>query len=153
MPNIQKVSASLTKEKVAALKEVDKEKYARLPNEGTGKVEVEYDFGGSPEEAGKYFKPDVVMRLLNFAISHPIQSRIRDGLVAGLADGKPVATIVKEIQASIYANGKHVWVPGMATARKSAVEKERDRLNKIEDPVKKAEEMDALRKLLAEMEG
>lgn len=152
MPKVETVSASLTKEKVASLKREDAEKYARLPNEGTGKVEVKYDFGANPAEAAKHFGDEVVMRLLNFAISHPIQSRIRDALIAGLADGKPLATIVKEVQASIYADGKHVWTPGMSSPRKSPIEKEKDRLNKIEDPAKRAAEIAALKALIADME-
>ena len=152
MPNIEVVSAALTKEKVAKLKEEDKEKYARLPEAGTSKLEVKYDFGANPAEAGRYFKDDVVMRLLNFAISHPIQSRIRDALVTGLAEGKPIAAIQKEVQDSIFANGKHIWTPGMASPRTSAIEKEKDRLNKIEDPAKKAAEIAALKALIADME-
>ena len=152
MPNIEQVKASVTKQKVAKLKEEDAEKYAKLPDAGIAEVTVDYDFGANPAEAAKYFGDEVVMRLLNFAISHPIQSKIRDGLIAGISEGKSPAVVVKAIQAALFVDGKNVWIPGAAAVRKSATEKERDRLNKIEDPEKKAKEIAALKALLAEME-
>jgi len=143
MPKIEKVKASLTKDRVASLKKEDAQKYGFLPAEGV-EAEVQYDFGATPEEAAKYFGADVVMRLLNFAISHPIQSKIRDML----AEGKKVA----EIQAAIYdvANKKHIYKPGLAGPRKSAVEKEADRLKKL-TPEQRAKEKAALLQMLDNM--
>jgi len=153
MPNVLAVKASVTKQKVASLKaQEDGDKYAKLPNAGIPEVGVQYDFGANPTEAEKYFGAEVVMRLLNFAISHPIQSKIRDGLIAGVSEGKSVGEVVKAIQASLFANGKNVWIPGTASPRMSAVEKEKVRLNKIDDPAKKAAEIAALKALIASME-
>lgn len=143
MPDIKTVKASLTKDRIASLKKEDPEKYGRLPNE---KVEaaVQYDFGSNPQEAATYFGADVVMRLLNFAISHPIQSKIRDML----SEGKTKA----QIQAAIYdvANKKHVYKPGLAPSRKSAIEKEADRLKKL-TPEERAKEKAKLLEMLEKM--
>lgn len=152
MPNIVKVKASLTKDKVASLKAAarkaekpeDRTKYDKLPDAGVGPIEIDYDFGANPTEAAAYFGNDVVMRLLNFAISHPIQSKIRDGL----GEGKTAT----QIQAGIYdvANKKHIYKPGLAALRMSAVEKEAKRLGKL-DPAARAKERQALLDMLDKM--
>ena len=143
MPEIKTVKASLTKDRIASLKKEDNEKYGRLPNEGV-EASVQYDFGATPAEAASYFGDKVVMRLLNFAISHPIQSKIRDML----AEGKSPA----QIQAAIYdvANKKHIYKPGEGAVRKSAVEKEAERLAKL-DPEARKREKEALLKILDSM--
>jgi len=143
MPKIQKVKASLTKDRIASLKKEDPQKYGFLPADGV-EAEVDYDFGATPAEAEKYFGAEVVMRLLNFAISHPIQSKIRDML----SDGKKKA----EIQAAIYdtATKKHIYKPGLGGERKSPVEKEAARLKKL-TPEQREKEKAALLELLESM--
>ena len=154
MPKVVAVEASLTKEKVADLKSDDKENnFTRLPEAGIPKVSINFDFGANPAEAGKYFGDDVIMKLLKFAISHPIQSRIRDGLAARCGKGMPVAQAVKEIQAEVFneATGAHVWKPGLGATRKSAVEKEAKRLKGL-DPSKRKAEIEALTAMLEGLE-
>jgi hypothetical protein len=145
MPKLETVKASLTKDKVASLKAAarkaekpeDRTKYDKLPDAGVGPVDITYDFGATPAEAASYFGDKVVMRLLNFAISHPIQTKIRDGL----AEGKTVTAI----QAKIYdvANKKHIYKPGLSAVRMSAVEKEANRMKKL-DPEQRKKERAAL---------
>ncbi len=154
MPKLVQVSAGLTKDRVATLKKENPEAYGKLPSDGIDKVEVTYDFGATPAEAGQYFTDDVIMRLLAFAISHPIQSKIRDGLATRVGKGMAIPQAVAEIQKEVYdvPGKKHVWKPGVSGPRKSAVEKLAATLKK-KSPEAQAAEIKALQELLASMTG
>ena len=148
------IGASLTKDKVASLKNKDAEKYAPLPDEGTGIIEIQYELGDTPKEAGDIFGKDVVMSQLEFGIGHAIQAKIRNRSAELLSQGKSIPEAKEIIQAEIYniETGEYVWKPGMAATRKSPLEKEKDRLSKL-DPEKKEREIAALKAMLAEMES
>lgn len=138
----QKITAALTPDAVAKLKEgKESEKYQGLPDEGL-QCEFQYDFGDNTNESVKIFTDAVCRSMIVGHIKFTIQSIARTKLKAGAT--------AKEIQAFFYdpSTEKNVYKPGEYTGRKSGVEKEHDRIEKL-DPDTKAKEIAKLQEMLA----
>ena len=138
----QTIKASLTADAVTKLKGgKDGEKYQALPDEGL-EVEFQYDFGDNNAEAVTLFGEPVVRSYIVGHCSFTIQGIARSMLKAGKS--------VKQIQAHFFdsATGKNVYKPGEYTGRKSAVEKEHDRILKL-SPEKRDMEIAELERVLS----
>ena len=141
---LKDVSASLTKRKVASLKKEDAKKYGSLPEEGL-EVVIQYDFPEDTASAAEAFGEKICATLIEGHARFTMQTRMRNKLAAGQdAD---------EIQAAFFdvAKGEYNWIPSEASIRKSSVEKEKDRLGKL-DPETREREKQALLDMLAAME-
>ena len=136
---MEKVTASLTPEAVEKLKaseEGQKGIFKHLSDGGTS-VECDYDFGDDIEDMVERFGDEVCKNMIRGHIKFGLQGAMRRWLTEGLdAD---------EIQEKVAA-----YLPGLSKPKKSAVEKERDRLSKL-DPETREREKEALRALLDSM--
>ncbi|KKN73985.1 hypothetical protein LCGC14_0395510 [marine sediment metagenome] len=138
----QTIKASLTPDAVEKLKEgKDGEKYQSLPDEGL-EVEFQYDFGDNNAEAVALFGEGVVRSYIVGHCSFTIQGIARSMLKAGRS--------AKQIRAHFFdeSTGLNVYQPGEYTGRKTAVEKEHDRILKM-SPEKRDAEITELEKVLA----
>ncbi len=138
------IKASLTPDAVEKLKAgKEGEKYAELEARET---EFQFDFGDDTEEAVAIFGDNVVRSYIVGHCSFTLQGIARSLMKAGKTD--------EEIQAHFYdpATEMNVYRPGEYTGRKSAVEKEHDRIEKM-SPEAKEKEIDALRAMLEGLEG
>lgn len=141
----QKITASLTPEAVEKLKAgKDGEKYTGLPDEGK-ETEFLYDFGDTTEESIAIFGDKVVR---SYVVGHclfTIQGIARSMMKAGKTE--------KQIQAFFFdeAIGKNVYLPSEYSGRKTAAEKEHDRIQKL-SPERQAQEVAALKAMLKKLE-
>ena len=141
----QSITASLTADAVKKLKAgKEGEKYTNLPDEGL-QCEFQYDFGDNTQESIKIFTDTVCRSMIVGHIKFTIQSIARTKLKAGAS--------AKAIQAFFYdpATETNVYKPGEYTGRKSSVEKEHDRIEKM-SPESKQKEIEALKVMLAGLE-
>ncbi len=142
MPQVEKISASITAEKVTNFKNPEKTKnsknYEKLPANGIPTFTIDYDFGENNAEAVKLFGEAVVRSMLIGHISFTIQGKARAQVAKKVGSGVPIAQAIKEVQAGFHNGDGNVWKPGMAPARKSSVEKERDRIKGLPPEQRKA---------------
>lgn len=151
MPTYQ-VKASLTSDAVAKLKKQDPTKYAKLPDAGTGDIHIDYPVGETVADLVKNFTEKVVRNQFLGHLKFTIQGKMRTRLVDLLAEGKSLQQAVAQIQSEFFANNEYKWKPSDSPARQSAVEKEKKRISNL-DPEKKAAEIAAIKKMLAELQG
>lgn len=137
------VKASLTKERVAKLKEEDAEKYGFLPDEGI-EVEVQYDFGDNLADAASKFSEEIILNMFQGHVKFGLQSMIRNKLEQGLSQS--------EIQAEIFNvdTGEYVYKPSK-TVRLSEEEKIKRDLSK-KSPEERAAAKERLLKMLDEVD-
>jgi len=138
---VQKIEANLTAERVAKLKAEDEKTYANLPDKGMS-ASIEFDYGDTVLDAVENFTEEVVMDWIEGHSKFTIQEKMRNMLAQGKTP--------EEIQLAFYnpETGEVTWKPQQAPERKSAVDKEKDRLTKL-DPEKRDKEIAALRAMLA----
>ena len=144
---LTEVVSSLTEYQVDKLKRADADKYAALPDEGVSAT-IQYEFGSDISEAVDLFGDEVCLNMIKGHVKFSLQQRVRDMLTSGKTQ--------EEIQDAFYdiQTGQHVWKPseGGGRTKKSAVEKERDRLRKLPDE-QRATERARMIAMLEEMEG
>lgn len=141
---LKDVEASLTPERVEKLQAEDTDKYGDLPEEGVA-VSIQYDFGDTVEQAVEFFGEEICKSMIEGHIRFGLQGMIRNKL----AEGKSP----QQIQAEIFnvETGEHIYKPSKAGPKKSAVEKEKSRLMKL-DPEARSRQKEELLKMLADME-
>jgi len=147
------IVSTLTAARVKSLKKEDAEKYANLPDEGTRAVSINYPVPEDVISAAELFTEKTVLSLFIGHMAFTIQGKVRNQLISGLAEGKNLDDLEKEIQNSFYdGEGNYNWKPSDSPTRKSGAEKEKDRIAKL-SPEQQAAEVTALKAMLASLEG
>lgn len=146
--------SSLTENAVDKLKKSDAEKYAKLPAEGVGPCEIQYEIPDTLVEIGKVFTDKVAFNLFVGHVKFSIEGRVRKLLAEEIASGKSLAQAQREIQNKFYnlETKEYVWKPSDSPQRMSAAEKEAKRISKLPKE-KQADEIAALKAQLAKLEG
>lgn len=124
---LKEVKFSLTPEKVLDLKEADSAKYDFLPNEGIV-GSIQYDFGDTTEDLVDAFGDAPCKKLIEGHCRFSIQGLGR----TMLSEGKSP----EEIQERFYDLDaeEYKWKPSDSPQRKTALEKESEKILKSSDP-------------------